>query len=147
MNLTIKYPVGISSVFIWIGFLGAISFMEAWLKFRAPGITVPLGLGIGKLVFGALNKVELVLTITIIGSMFYRGMKNFKRSQLYFLIPFLIVVLQTIWLLPALDARAELHIQGDAVPPSNLHFYYVGMEVVKIICLLIFGIKLLKNKI
>lgn len=39
----------------------AISFLEAPLKFRAPGITVPLGLGIGRLVFQAFNAVELGL--------------------------------------------------------------------------------------
>ena len=44
-------------VFLWIGFVGAISFMEAWLKFKAPGVTMPIGLGIGKLVFNALNKM------------------------------------------------------------------------------------------
>ncbi|MEM1120911.1 MAG: hypothetical protein AAGJ18_10720 [Bacteroidota bacterium] len=55
----------IISMFVWIGFLGAISFMEAWLKFRAPGITQPLGLGIGKLAFRALNKVETLLAIFI----------------------------------------------------------------------------------
>ena len=46
---------------VWLGFVLGISFLEAPLKFRAPGITRELGLGIGKLVFGALNKVELVL--------------------------------------------------------------------------------------
>ena len=147
MSVNVKYPIAISSVFIWIGFIGAISFMEAWLKFQAPGITVPLGLGVGKLVFGALNKVELVLSIIIIGSLFYGGMNKFKKEQIYFVIPFLIVVVQTTYLLPALDTRAEMHIQGQNVPASNLHFYYVGLEVVKIICLLIFGVKLLKGKL
>jgi hypothetical protein len=32
----------------------AISFVETPSKFRAPGITVPLALGIGRLVFKAL---------------------------------------------------------------------------------------------
>lgn len=144
MNLTIKYPIEIAAVFLWIGFVGAISFMEAWLKFRAPGITLPLGLGIGRLVFSALNKVELVLSITIIASMLYSGLKHFEWRHLFFLIPFLIVLLQSVWLLPALDVRAEMHIQGQTVPPSNLHFYYVILEIVKVGCLVIFGIKLLK---
>lgn len=144
MNLTIKYPIAIAAVFLWIGFVGAISFMEAWLKFRAPGITLPIGLGIGRLVFGALNKVELVLSITIIASMLYSGLKHFEWRYLFFLIPFLIVLLQSIWLLPALDVRAEMHIQGQNVPPSNLHFYYVILEIVKVVCLTTFGIKLLK---
>src|SRR4029078_7359155 len=43
----------------------AISFLEAPLKFRAPGVTVPIGLGIGRLVFRALNIVELILAPTV----------------------------------------------------------------------------------
>lgn len=39
--------------------------MEAWLKFRAPGITLPLGLGIGKLVFNALNKMGWLFLVII----------------------------------------------------------------------------------
>ncbi|HEY7487283.1 MAG TPA: hypothetical protein VH912_22700 [Streptosporangiaceae bacterium] len=31
-------------IFTWFGMLTAISFLEAPLKFRAPGITLPLGL-------------------------------------------------------------------------------------------------------
>ncbi len=43
---------------VWCGLLAGISFIEAPLKFRAPGITVPLGVGIGRLVFRVLNRVE-----------------------------------------------------------------------------------------
>ena len=51
MTTTLKYPLALAGVFLWIGFVSAISFMEAWLKFRAPGVTLTLGLGIGRLVF------------------------------------------------------------------------------------------------
>ena len=47
--------------FVWFGMVLAISFLEAPLKFRAPGITLPLGLGIGRIVFRALNTVEALL--------------------------------------------------------------------------------------
>lgn len=144
--MTVKYPFALIATFLWIGFIAAISFMEAWLKFRAPGVTIPIGLGIGRLVFAALNKVELILSIGILVSIYYKGFANFYWTQLYLWIPFILVVIQTIWLLPALDARAELHIQAQNIPPSNLHFYYVGMELVKIFCLLIFGLKLLNYK-
>ena len=46
--------------FIWFGMILAISFMEAPLKFEAPGVTLALGLGIGRLIFFALNKMEIV---------------------------------------------------------------------------------------
>ena len=39
----------------------AISFLETPLKFHAPGVDLRVGLGIGRLVFRALNTVEAVL--------------------------------------------------------------------------------------
>jgi hypothetical protein len=51
---------------VWLGMVLAISFLEAPLKFRAPGITLALGLGIGRLVFAALNRVEVVLAVVIV---------------------------------------------------------------------------------
>lgn len=137
-----KWPVMIGCVFLWIGFVCAISFMEAWLKFRAPGITVPLGLGIGRLVFQALNKVEWFFAILILGNMLLSKTAFFSRNNLFYLIPLTLLLLQSVWLLPALDARAELHIQGLPVPDSFLHVYYVGMEMVKVIGLMIIGISL-----
>ena len=60
--------VAVAAVFIWLGMVLAISFLEAPLKFRAPGITVQLGLGIGRLVFRALNTCEAVLAAVALGA-------------------------------------------------------------------------------
>lgn len=143
--ITVKMPIALICTFLWIGFVCAISFMEAWLKFRAPGITVPLGLGIGRLVFNALNKVELVFAIVILINVLWQTSDILKWQNLAFAVPFALLLIQTFWLLPALDTRAELHIRGQFVPPSNLHFYYVGMELVKVVGLSLFGITLFKN--
>jgi len=142
--ITVKYPAALAAVFLWIGFVCAISFMEAWLKFRAPGITVPLGLGIGRLVFHALNKMEWIFAIVIAINMLFAGYTP-KWSHLFFVLPLLLLAIQTAWLLPVLDARAEMHIQGLEVPPSNKHFIYVAMEALKVIALLIFGLTLFKH--
>lgn len=133
------------ATFIWIGFILAISFMEAWLKFRAPGITIPLGLGIGRLVFSALNKVEWVMAVLVFANIFLSQNPIFTLLNLLFFIVILLLLIQTFYLLPALDIRAEMHIQGQIPPPSNLHFYYIGFECIKVICLLLFGTGLLKN--
>ncbi|MGM0478512.1 MAG: hypothetical protein ACQERC_04745 [Bacteroidota bacterium] len=135
----------LATTFLWLGFVGAISFMEAWLKFRAPGITLPLGLGIGRLVFHALNIVEWVLLIGMIINLYLRHGFTWQPYYLWMLIPFVILVLQTVWVLPVLDARAEMHIQGVSVPPSKIHLIYVLFEIVKVSCLLTFGIKLFKK--
>ena len=49
----------------WAGFVSAISFLGAWLKFRAEGVSREIGLSIGKLVFTALNRVEIVLLVSV----------------------------------------------------------------------------------
>jgi len=141
----VKMPIALIVTFLWIGFVCAISFMEAWLKFKAPGITVPLGLGIGRLVFDVLNKVEWVFAIAILLNIILSKSTFFSVNNLLYIIPLILLFTQTIWLLPALDARAEMHIQGQIPPPSNLHFYYIGIEIIKVTCLTIFGITLFKN--
>ncbi|OWW24626.1 hypothetical protein B4Q04_15010 [Zobellia sp. OII3] len=145
MTIKVKYPLALASVFLWIGFVGAISFMEAWLKFRAPGITIPLGLGIGRLVFNALNKVEWVLALVVLINLLIVNEGVFSKRNITYFIALLGLAIQTGWLLPALDLRAELLIQNLEPGASYLHFYYVGIEMVKILCLFIFGIKLFKT--
>ncbi|KZS42892.1 hypothetical protein AWE51_16120 [Aquimarina aggregata] len=139
----IKYVIAIN--FIWLGFVGAISFMEAWLKFQAPGITTEIGLGIGQLVFNALNKVEITCALAILVVMIYSKPMYKQIKRKYFLgISLLILGLQTIWLLPALDHRADLIIQGVDVPKSRLHLWYVLFEILKVISLFAYGMMLFK---
>ncbi len=142
MKSKVEQPIALICAFAWIGFICAISFMEAWLKFRAPGVSLPIGLGIGRLVFAALNKVEWVFAIAILISNI-RVARKISINPFYILVV-LVLILQTVWLLPALDARAELYITGKTVPHSNLHFYYVIAEGIKVISLFIFGTSLFK---
>jgi hypothetical protein len=142
MPITIKYPLIIAILFLWIGFVCAISFMEAWLKFRAPGVNLSVGLGIGRLVFNALNKVEWVFALAILVNLFISKHSAFTTTHALFYIPFILLLIQTVWLLPALDIRAQMHIDGKIVPPSNMHLYYIVIEVTKVVCLFIFSIKL-----
>lgn len=143
-SLSVKYPLSLIATFLWIGFVCAISFMEAWLKFKAPGIDLPLGLGIGRLVFAALNKVEWVLAISILFNYLLSHDRDFKGYYYLFLVSFVILLAQTFYLLPELDIRADLYINHLPVPASNLHFVYVFFEALKVICLTFFGLKLLR---
>ena len=139
----VQFPIALIITFLWIGFVSAISFMEAWLKFRAPGVTLAIGLSIGRLVFNSLNKIEWVLAVALICILFYGRMEFFNWQMVLLYIPILMLIVQTIWILPTLDARAELHINGLIVPKSNMHLYYVIVEVIKVCCLIAFGILLL----
>ena len=145
MSIEVKSPISVVSVFLWIGFVCAISFMEAWLKFQAPGITLPLGLGIGRLVFGVLNKIEWVFAIAIAIQLVIQKVPLLSLKTIPFLLPLVILFIQTFWLLPGLDTRAEMYIQDIIPPTSNLHFYYAGAEVIKVVCLFIYGVNLFKK--
>ncbi|PJR04478.1 hypothetical protein [Avrilella dinanensis] len=141
MKITDK--IAISSVYLWLGFVLAISFLEAWLKFQAPGITIPLGLGIGRLVFFALNKTEWFFAVLILLMQIKSG--NWKQIRMEWLALLIILLLQTFWLLPLLDVRAEKVIQMVEIEPSSLHYYYVALEMIKVLILFVFGKKLFKS--
>ena len=116
----------------WLGMILGISFLEAPLKFQAPNITLTLGLGIGKLVFGALNKVEIVFSLMLVSWMFWQN-KNLETPQILIL-SFLIslVAIQSFWLLPILNTRVDALLKGIEVVKSNHHLYFVALEVMKV---------------
>ncbi|WP_174805795.1 hypothetical protein [Hymenobacter jejuensis] len=127
----------ILALFVWAGMVAGISFLEAPLKFTAPHITVPLGLGIGRIVFAALNKAELMLgTVALVSAFFLRVP---LRTWVGLLTVSIILLLQTFWLLPALDVRALALLAGHAPPANALHPIYIGLEIIKLLTLLSTG--------
>lgn len=129
----------LSVIFIWAGMLIGVSFLEAPLKFQAPGVTLPIGLGIGRLVFGALNKIEIIFCLSLILFSFLApATKEFK----YLLaVVTLILIAQTFWLLPVLDARAQVIIEGGVPAQSSPHLFYVAGEISKLLTLLLMGFR------
>lgn len=132
--------------FIWFGCIGAISFMEAPLKFTAPNITIPLGLGIGRIVFQTLNKIEIALAVLMIISLFVKRPKT-KFPFYSFAVIFILLILETVWLLPVLDARATEVINGTAAPFSNSHFIYIVFDAIKFLLLFALGVSLIKQNL
>lgn len=143
MKITDKISIG--SIYLWLGFVLAISFLEAWLKFQAPGITIPLGLGIGRLVFFALNKIEWLFAALILFTQLKSG--NWIKIRNNWITLLIILLLQTFWLLPLLDIRAEevMQMTTSEIEPSNLHYYYVALEIIKVLILFTFGRKIFKT--
>ena len=131
--------------FTWVGMICGISFLEAPLKFQAPGITLALGLGIGKLVFGALTKVEMLFSLLLVGLLILR--KANHKTWLLFVIPTVIVVIDNAVLMPILDARVDMIISGTTPPASYTHWWYVALEFIKLIALITGGILFLHRAI
>ncbi|HSK72082.1 MAG TPA: hypothetical protein VK892_10335 [Pyrinomonadaceae bacterium] len=141
---TILKILQIAIPFVWFGLLGGISFMEAPLKFQAPGITLPLGLGIGRLVFFTLNKIEIVLAILLLFT-FVKIKPKGKSPLFLFAVIALLLLLETFWLLPVLDARAIAVINGTSPPFSNLHVVYIIFDAIKFILLVALGANITRN--
>jgi hypothetical protein len=122
--------------FVWLGMLFAISFLEAPLKFRAPGVTVPLGVGIGRLVFRALNIVEGVLALALLGC---AAVGN--RALLGLAIALCAVLaVGALLLRPRMDRRVTAGRISEGVPRHSLHLWYIALEGVKVVLLLLAGI-------
>jgi hypothetical protein len=130
--------------FVWLGMVLAISFLETPLKFRAPGITVPLGLGIGRLVFRALNAAELVLAATLTLAVLSKaGRSTVEGVPTTVLIGlWTVLVVQVAVVRPRLDRRAHQLIHGHVPPRSRLHLAYIAAECVKVLLLPTLGILL-----
>ncbi|MFC1226453.1 hypothetical protein ACFE6N_21800 [Pedobacter sp. BG31] len=138
-----KKLIAIFCVIFWAGLIGGISFLEAPLKFQAPGITIPLGLGIGQLVFQALNKIEVILLMVILACSLPAPLKNIS-SILLFSVTILLMT-DTFWLLPLLDERAKLVLAGHAPVRSYHHILYIIADTIKFLILITLGFLNLKS--
>ncbi|BBZ48461.1 hypothetical protein H7H82_13200 [Mycobacterium heidelbergense] len=133
--------VAVAVTFVWLGMVLAISFLEAPLKFRAPDVTLQIGLGIGRLVFRALNTVEagfalVILAIVVAGP-------TPTRIAVAFFVAIAALAIQLIAVRPALTRRSDRVLAGSDGPRSRAHYVYVGFEAVKVVALLVAGILLL----
>lgn len=126
---------------VWLGMVIAISFLEAPLKFRAPGITVPLGLGIGRLVFRALNIAEAVLALIVLVGL---ALAAWPAAGFWLLAAILILVVQLAVVRPVLQRRSNRVLAGETSGKrSRMHRVYPALEAFKVVALLAGGLLLL----
>jgi hypothetical protein len=133
--------VAAAATFVWLGMVLAISFIEAPLKFRAPGVTLQLGLGIGRLVFRALNVCELALAAVVVASFAIEPPAAWTGGAAGLAVVTLLA--QVLIVRPKLARRSDAVLAGDDVPRSRAHWAYIGLEIPKVIALLIAGVLLL----
>jgi hypothetical protein len=145
MTIRLAAVVQLAVPFVWFGMVLAISFVETPLKFRAPGITVPLGLGIGRLVFRALNAAELALAATLTLALLASNADDVNaggKATIVLITIWTLLLVQVIVLRPRLDRRVRQLIDGQNPPRSHLHLAYVAAECAKVVLLPALGILL-----
>ncbi|MGH3597396.1 MAG: hypothetical protein ACRDUT_15765 [Mycobacterium sp.] len=135
--------IAVAVTFVWLGMVLAISFLEAPLKFRAAGVTAPIGLGIGRLVFRALNTVEVVLAVVILVTTV--ASPPTTSVTVAFVVVFAMLGLQLGAVRPRLNRRSDQVLAGLGAPRSRGHYVYVGLELIKVLALAAAGILLLSS--
>ncbi|HEU0191655.1 MAG TPA: hypothetical protein VFR17_10380 [Mycobacterium sp.] len=141
--MSVASSVAAATTFLWLGMILGISFLEAPLKFSAPNVTLQIGLGIGRLVFRALNSAELVLAVVIVAAGLARPPQ--PSVVVAFVVAFAALAVQLLAVRPRLNRRADRVLAGADAPRSRGHYIYVGFEVVKVIALVAAGILLLSS--
>jgi hypothetical protein len=131
---------------LWTGMVINNAFV-AGVKFATPSMSRAVGMDVGRTLFVAFNKVEL-LCCAITFCLLFLG-RPFHRIPrivgVLLLLVWIIVGLQTVYLLPMLVERALLFMQGQPLPPSPLHRLYSSSELIKIISLLTLGINVIRQ--
>jgi hypothetical protein len=127
---------------LWIGLIVAISLIEAPLKFQAPGITIPLGLGIGRLVFGTLNVVEGVLLVALTIVTFWPRAARVTRDRIWWWLGIAAVYLFKVAVVrPPLNARTDLVLAGADPGQSPWHYVYIACDGIMLILLLVVALQ------
>ncbi len=139
--MSVWFALATAATFVRLGMVTSISFVEAPLKFRAPGVTLPIGLGIGRLVFRALNIAELTLAVLLASAILVAGPA--AGIMVSATVPVMMLAVQIVLVRPRLARRTDRILAGNDAPRSNAHYWYVGLEVVKVVALLIAGVLLL----
>ncbi|WP_285058884.1 hypothetical protein [Pedobacter ginsengisoli] len=121
-----------SIAIFWLGFFTSISFVEAPLKFSV--LTLQEGLSVGRVVFKALNTFEWAFLAILGISLLVRFAS--RLVTVLILIMCVILVLQSVWLLPVLDSRAIQIIEGKTQVPSYTHFVFFLFDITKSVVLL-----------
>lgn len=122
----------------WLGLLFGVSFLATPVKFQAPSLDLPTALEVGHVTFALLAKVEWLMVILLAGSL---ALGSLTRPRLLVATAVLATVaLQSLWLLPILDARIDAIVAGNMPEPTYHHILYAITEAAKAVLLLMLGV-------
>lgn len=122
---------------LWAGVSLGVAFLATPAKFLAPTLSLPVALDVGSHTFKVYNGIELaLLAVVVIVSAWSDAATRWKALVV---VPGAIVVLQSLWLIPALDVRVAAIQDGAAATPSPLHSLYIVAEALKVTWLFALG--------
>lgn len=122
-------------VAIWLGMLVGVSFLATSVKFLAPSLTLPVALDVGRHTFAVFNQVEWAFAAIAL-LLFVVGVRAWTIGAAL-AVTIALLLAETVWLLPVLDARVGTIIAGQQPPPSQLHTLFITFEAIRVVALLV----------
>ncbi|MGV9011977.1 MAG: hypothetical protein ACOH13_05230 [Flavobacteriales bacterium] len=134
----VKHPVAVVAVFTWLGLVVGVAFLASWFKYRAFGVTLPVGASIDMKLLPVLLRAEWVLALAVMADLFL-GKAPIPMMVLA-AVPVLLLLAQTIWLQPALNTAALQVFHGQGDTGAGLRNAHTGLEAIKVGTLAVLGI-------
>lgn len=137
----LRTPIaGFALALFWVGLAVGVSFLATPVKFLAPSLSLPVALDVGRQTFAFFNRAEWVLAATLLAVLLAGPRSRIAIGGAVLVAA--LVLLEALWMLPALDARVGMIMAGQPVPPSMLHNAYIGAELVKLALLVVVAVAL-----
>lgn len=114
---------------LYAGLMLGVSFLATPVKFLAPSLTLPVALDVGRQTFMVFNWLELLCSLALFVLTALAGRRRLLIPAASIAV---LVLFQTLWLLPVLDARVGIILQGDQPPASQLHNLYIAVDLLKL---------------
>ena len=127
---------------LWAGLLVGVSFLATPAKFRAPSLELGPALDVGRQTFQVLGWVEwpaaaLGLLLCLVG-------RPRRLVWVGLLVVCALLAVEHLWLLPVLDARVQVVLDGGQLEPSFHHRVYIAMDAARALLLLFVSVVTLR---
>jgi hypothetical protein len=101
---------------VWLSFILAISFMETWVRYKAPLLRRNVAVDVGRHIFGALTAVEFGLAGAFWITRY--STKGSSSSSFFPAVATVVLLFLSFFLLPLIFIRAKQKIVNEAGPPE-----------------------------
>ena len=140
--VTLKNPAWIC--FLWLGLTVGIPFVAVPALFNAPSLDRPQVLDAASAAFAALSRAEIVALLVLLIAVRLSGKARILWAFAGVLT--LIVLAQSVWLMPELASRAQQILDGIQPAPSSAHAIYAVLELGKVLLLITLGFRTLSSR-
>lgn len=121
-------PALVAAVF-WLGLLVGVSFLATPVKFAAPTLSLPVALDVGRVTFAVFSRIEWIAAAVLLAAVLVA--RTGPAIRMAAILAAVIVAVQSVWLLPILDARIASVMAGAPQAASHHHTLYVALETAK----------------